>query len=206
MSDADARHMAHALSLGRRGQGLVWPRPAVGCVLVKDGRVIARGRTDASAHAEADALRAAGDAARGASAYVSLEPCAHHGRTPPCADALIARGVVRVVSALEDPDPRVSGRGHARLRAAGIAVDVGVGAEQARQDHAGFLLRVTRGRPWLTLKLALSLDGRIATATGESKWITGPAARRPGALYTPRGPAMTLSWLVRERPGSTIRR
>ncbi len=178
MTEADARHMAHALALGRRGLGRTWPRPSVGCVIVRDGRVIARGRTDADGHAEAHALHAAGEAARGATAYVSLEPCAHHGRTPPCAEALVAAGVARVVTALEDPDPRVSGRGHAILRAAGITVETGVMADVARRDHAGFLMRTTLGRPFVTLKLAMSLDGRIATATGESRWITGPGARR----------------------------
>ncbi len=179
MSD-DLRHMRHALSLAARGLGNVWPNPAVGCVLVKDGRVIARGWTQPGGrpHAEAMALAAAGGAARGATAYVTLEPCAHHGKTPPCADALIAAGVARVVVALQDPDPRVDGGGIARLRASGIAVTTGVMFPEARRQQAGFLSRVQRGRPHLTLKLATSLDGRIATATGESRWITGPAARR----------------------------
>ena len=170
--------MGHALALGARGLGQCWPRPSVGCVLVRDGRVIARGRTDEHAHAEAHALAQAGDAARGATAYVSLEPCAHHGRTPPCAEALVAAGVARVVTAIEDPDPRVAGQGHAILRAAGIALRTGVQQAEARRAHAGFLSRVQRGRPWLTLKLASSFDGRIATASGESRWITGPEARR----------------------------
>lgn len=171
--------MAHALSLGRRGLGAVWPNPAVGCVIVAKDRVVGRGWTQAGGrpHAEAMALAMAGDAARGATAYVTLEPCAHHGRTPPCAEALLAAGVARVVAAIEDPDPRVSGRGHAILRAGGVAVESGVGAAVAREDQAGFLMRVTQGRPLVTLKLAASLDGRIATASGESRWITGPAAR-----------------------------
>ncbi len=175
----DARWMALALSLGRRGMGRVWPNPAVGCVIVRDGRLVARGWTadGGRPHAEAVALTQAGPAARGATAYVTLEPCAHHGRTPPCVDALIAAGVSRVVAAMGDPDPRVAGRGLARLREAGIAVTTGVRDAEARLDHGGFLLRVTAGRPWLTLKLAASLDGRIATASGESRWITGPAAR-----------------------------
>ncbi|WP_240757936.1 bifunctional diaminohydroxyphosphoribosylaminopyrimidine deaminase/5-amino-6-(5-phosphoribosylamino)uracil reductase RibD [Palleronia sediminis] len=175
----DARHMAHALALGRRGLGRVWPNPAVGCVIVHDGRIIGRGWTadGGRPHAETRALQQAGAAARGATAHVTLEPCAHHGRTPPCAEALIRAGVARVVTALEDPDPRVSGKGHAMLRAAGVEVATGCGAAIARRDQAGFLSRVTRGRPMLTLKLAATLDGRIATASGESRWITGPAAR-----------------------------
>jgi diaminohydroxyphosphoribosylaminopyrimidine deaminase/5-amino-6-(5-phosphoribosylamino)uracil reductase len=172
--------MAHALALGRRGLGRCWPNPAVGCVLVRDGRVVGRGWTQPGGrpHAETEALAQAGDAAQGATAYVTLEPCAHHGVTPPCAEALIAARVARVVIALRDPDPRTDGGGMARLRVAGIAVSEGVCAEAAATDHAGFLSRVRRGRPHLTLKLASSLDGRIATASGESRWITGPAARR----------------------------
>ncbi|MBV2360328.1 bifunctional diaminohydroxyphosphoribosylaminopyrimidine deaminase/5-amino-6-(5-phosphoribosylamino)uracil reductase RibD [Thalassococcus sp. CAU 1522] len=172
--------MAHALALGRRGLGRVWPNPAVGCVIVRDGRIVGRGWTQPGGrpHAETEALRHAGAAARGATAYVSLEPCAHHGATPPCAEALVAAGVARVVAPLQDSDPRVSGQGFAILRKAGVEVTTGVLAEAAARDHAGFFLRITRGRPFLTLKLALSLDGRIATATGESQWITGPEARR----------------------------
>ncbi|MAM61011.1 bifunctional diaminohydroxyphosphoribosylaminopyrimidine deaminase/5-amino-6-(5-phosphoribosylamino)uracil reductase RibD [Maritimibacter sp. UBA3975] len=169
-----------ALTLGRRGHGAVWPNPAVGCVIVNGGRVVGRGWTQPGGrpHAEVVALVQAGAAARGATVYVTLEPCSHHGETPPCAGALIAAGVSRVVVALGDPDPRVNGRGLAMLRDAGITVDVGQGAETARTDQIGFLSRVERGRPMVTLKLAASLDGRIATATGESQWITGPEARR----------------------------
>lgn len=172
--------MTHALRLAQRGLGNVWPNPAVGCVLVREGRVVGRGWTQPGGrpHAEAMALGGAGSLARGSVAYVTLEPCAHHGKTPPCADALVAAGVTRVVSALTDPDPRVAGRGHAILRAAGIAVTEGVCAEAARKLQAGFLSRVTRGRPFVTLKLATSFDGRIATSTGESRWITGAEARR----------------------------
>ncbi|MFN3936275.1 MAG: bifunctional diaminohydroxyphosphoribosylaminopyrimidine deaminase/5-amino-6-(5-phosphoribosylamino)uracil reductase RibD [Gemmobacter sp.] len=171
--------MALALALGRRGLGAVWPNPAVGCVIVRDGRIVGRGSTAPGGrpHAETVALDQAGAAARGGTAYVSLEPCAHHGRTPPCTDALIAAGIARVVTSIEDPDPRVAGGGHARLRAAGIAVTTGVRAAEARHDHAGFLMRVAQGRPMLTLKLAMTLDGAIATGAGESRWITGPAAR-----------------------------
>ncbi len=176
----DAEHMAHALRLAARGLGNVWPNPAVGCVLVRDGVIVGRGWTQPGGrpHAEVRALSQAGPLAQGATAYVTLEPCAHHGHTPPCADALIAAGVARVVTALTDPDPRVSGKGHAMLRAAGIAVTEGVMASEATHLNAGFLKRVTQGLPFVSLKLAASLDGRTATATGESRWITGPEARR----------------------------
>lgn len=176
----DVRFMALALSLGRRGQGATWPNPAVGCVIVQHGRVVGRGWTAPGGrpHAEPQALAQAGAAARGATAYVSLEPCAHHGQTPPCVDALIAAGVARVVAPLADSDPRVSGLGFDRLRSAGITVSTGLLAEQAARDHAGFFQRVETGRPLVTLKLANSFDGRIATATGESQWITGPQSRR----------------------------
>lgn len=172
--------MTLALSLGRRGWGRTWPNPSVGCVIVKEGVIVGRGWTQPGGrpHAEVVALAEAGEAARGATAYVTLEPCSHHGNTPPCADALVAAGVARVVVALGDPDPRVDGRGIARLREAGIEVQQGLCSEEARGDLAGFLSRVERGRPFVTLKLASSLDGRIATASGESKWITGPEARR----------------------------
>ncbi|MGY3437372.1 MULTISPECIES: bifunctional diaminohydroxyphosphoribosylaminopyrimidine deaminase/5-amino-6-(5-phosphoribosylamino)uracil reductase RibD [unclassified Marinovum] len=180
MQDDDIRHMAHALLLGRRGQGQCWPNPAVGCVIVRENRIVGRGWTQPGGrpHAETEALAQAGDLARGATAYVTLEPCSHHGQTPPCAEALIGAGVGRVVAAVEDRDARVSGRGFALLRAAGIDVTTGVLSAQAEADHAGFFLRQTQSRPFLTLKLATTLDGRIATATGESQWITGPAARR----------------------------
>lgn len=172
--------MDHALRLALRGLGNVWPNPAVGCVILDaDGMVAGRGwtRPGGRPHAEAEALAQAGDRARGGTAVVTLEPCAHQGRAPPCADALVAAGVARVVSALTDPDPRTAGRGHARLRDAGITVIEGVRAADAAELNRGFLLRITDGRPLVTLKLALSLDGRIATASGESRWITGPEAR-----------------------------
>lgn len=179
MTATDDTHMAHALALAARGLGRTWPNPAVGCVILRDGRILGRGWTQPGGrpHAERRALDQAGDA-RGATAYVTLEPCAHHGHTPPCAEALIAAGIARVVTALTDPDPRVSGKGHAMLRAAGIAVTENVRAEDARRLNAGFLKRVTLGLPFVTLKLATTLDGRIATASGESRWITGPQARR----------------------------
>ncbi len=173
-------HMTHALGLAARGLGRTWPNPAVGCILVQGGRVVGRGWTQAGGrpHAETMALAQAGQRARGATAYVTLEPCSHHGKTPPCADALIAAGVKRVVTALTDPDPRVSGRGHAALLAAGIAVTQNVSTAEAARLNAGFVKRVTQGLPVVTLKLATTLDGRTATATGESRWITGPLARR----------------------------
>ncbi len=172
--------MAHALRLGARGLGRTWPNPAVGCVIVRDGRVVGRGWTQPGGrpHAERVALAQAGDLARGATAYVTLEPCAHHGKTSPCAEALVAAGVARVVTALTDPDPRVAGRGHAILRSAGIEVVEGVLSAGAARVNAGFLRRVTAGLPFVTLKLATSLDGRIATAGGDSRWITGAEARR----------------------------
>lgn len=178
--DADTRHMRTALALGRRGLGLTWPNPAVGCVIVANGRVVGRGWTQPGGrpHAEAVALAAAGDAARGATVYVTLEPCAHHGQTPPCAEALVATGIARVVVACGDPDTRVAGRGLQILRAAGVEVETGVLQEDATRDLAGFFSRIRRGRPELLLKLATSLDGRIATAGGQSRWITGPDARR----------------------------
>lgn len=179
MIPEDPRFMALALSLAGRGLGSVWPNPAVGCVIVRQGRIVGRGWTQPGGrpHAERRALDQAGADARGATAYVTLEPCAHHGKTPPCAEALVTAGVTRVVSALEDPDPRVSGKGHALLRAAGISVETGLMATEARALQAGFLSRIERGRPWVALKLATSFDGRIATQTGESQWITGPEAR-----------------------------
>lgn len=178
-AEEDRRWMRLALSLGRRGMGRVWPNPAVGCVIVKGGRVLGRGWTQPGGrpHAERVALDQAGEAARGATAYVSLEPCDHIGQTPPCSLALADAGVARVVVAVEDPDPRTAGGGIARLRTAGIVVETGVMADEAARDHAGFFSRVRRGRPWLSLKLATTLDGRIATATGESRWITGAEAR-----------------------------
>ena len=176
---SDARFMALALALGRRTMGRTWPNPADGCVIVNNGRVVGRGWTAEGGrpHAETRALAQAGDAARGATAYVSLEPCAHHGKTPPCALALVEAGITRVVSAIEDPDARVAGKGHAILRDRGIEVAVGCRALEAARDHAGFFLRQMSGRPLVTLKLATSFDGRIATADGESRWITGPEAR-----------------------------
>ncbi|MBP7000342.1 MAG: bifunctional diaminohydroxyphosphoribosylaminopyrimidine deaminase/5-amino-6-(5-phosphoribosylamino)uracil reductase RibD [Amaricoccus sp.] len=172
--------MRTALGLARRGLGRVWPNPAVGCVIVAEGVVVGRGWTQPGGrpHAETMALDVAGARARGAVAYVTLEPCAHVGRTPACAAELAAAGIARVVATIPDPDPRVSGKGYAMLRAAGVEVATGLLAAEAAALNAGFLSRIGRGRPRLTLKLATSLDGRIATADGESRWITGPLARR----------------------------
>jgi diaminohydroxyphosphoribosylaminopyrimidine deaminase/5-amino-6-(5-phosphoribosylamino)uracil reductase len=175
----DAGHMARALELARRGLWTTDPNPRVGCVISDGERVIAEGWHERAGgpHAEAAALAAAGAAARGATAYVTLEPCCHHGRTPPCADALIAAGVARVVYAMRDPNPRVDGGGHARLAAGGVAVEGGVLEREARELNPGFVSRMTRARPWVTVKLAASLDGGTALPGGESRWITGEAAR-----------------------------
>ena len=175
----DARFMALALALGRRGLGRTWPNPAVGAVIVKDGVIVGRGwtQTGGRPHAEIEALRRAGAAAAGATMYVTLEPCSHHGKSPPCADAVIAAGLARVVSALEDPNPEVAGQGHGRLRAAGIAVDVGIGAEEARRDHAGHIRRMRDGRPHVTLKLAVSADGKAGAAGRRPIAVTGEAVR-----------------------------
>jgi diaminohydroxyphosphoribosylaminopyrimidine deaminase / 5-amino-6-(5-phosphoribosylamino)uracil reductase len=168
-----------ALALGRRGLGRTWPNPAVGAVIVKDGVIVGRGWTQPGGrpHAEVEALRRAGDMARGATLYVTLEPCSHYGKSPPCADAIVAAGAARVVSALEDPNPEVAGSGHARLRAAGIAVEVGIGAAAARRDHAGHIRRMRDGRPHVVLKLAVSADGKVGAAGRRPLPITGEAAR-----------------------------
>lgn len=177
---ADQRFMQLALTLGRRGLGNTWPNPAVGAVLVHDGVIVGRGWTQAGGrpHAEVEALARAGAKARGAALYVTLEPCSHHGRSPPCADALIAAGVARVVSAIEDPNPAVAGQGHAKLRAAGIKVDIGVGAAEAARDHAGHFRKIRDGRPHVILKLAVSSDGKIAGAGRQRVAITSSAAQQ----------------------------
>ena len=176
---ADRRFMRRALALARRGRGWADPNPMVGCVLVRDGRIVGEGyhARVGSAHAEAAALDRAGDEAAGATAYVTLEPCSHQGRTPPCADRLVEAGVTRVVAAMEDPDERVSGRGLERLRRGRVKVTTGVLGGCAETLNAGFVKRARTGRPWVTLKLAASLDGRTATRSGESQWITSEAAR-----------------------------
>jgi riboflavin biosynthesis protein RibD len=195
MDGFDARDrelMARALQLAGRGLWTARPNPMVGCVIARDGEIVGEGwhpRTG-EPHAEVFALREAGERARGATAYVTLEPCAHHGRTPPCADALVAAGVARVVAAMRDPFPRVDGAGFARLRAAGIEVASGLLEDAARELNRGFLSRVQRGRPWLRIKLAASLDGRTAMASGESKWITGEAARADVQRWRARSSAI----------------
>jgi diaminohydroxyphosphoribosylaminopyrimidine deaminase / 5-amino-6-(5-phosphoribosylamino)uracil reductase len=176
---ADLRFMQLALTLGRRGLGRCWPNPAVGAVVVKDGVIVGRGWTQPGGrpHAEPVALKQAGEAARGATLYATLEPCSHVGKSPPCADAIIAAGIARVVSAIEDPNPEVAGQGHARLRAAGITVDVGLCAEEAAHDHAGHFRRVRDKRPHVILKLAVSSDDKIGAAGRKPVAISGEAAR-----------------------------
>ena len=186
-AEDDLGHMRHALALGQRGLGNTWPNPAVGCVIVAENRIVGRGWTQPGGrpHAETMALHQAGTQAHGATAYVTLEPCAHQGQTPPCAQALIQAGITRVVTATTDPDPRVSGQGHAILREAGIQVTEHVAESEARRANQGFFRRIEQGRPHVTLKLATTLDGRIATQSGQSRWITGPEARR--AVHALRG-------------------
>ncbi len=191
-SPTDREHMAEALRLAELGLFTTTPNPRVGCVLVRDGEAVGAGwhETAGGAHAEVLALRAAGARARGATAYVSLEPCSHHGRTPPCADALIAAGIARVVAAMQDPNPGVAGSGFERLRAAGIRVESGLMQEEAHALNVGFVARMRRGRPWVRMKIAASLDGRTALANGRSRWITGPEARRDGHAWRARACAV----------------
>ncbi len=191
-SAVDHGMMARALQLAERGLWTASPNPRVGCVLVRDGEVVGEGWHEKAGepHAEVNALRAAGDRARGATAYVTLEPCSHHGRTPPCAEALIAAGVSRVVAAMTDPNPLVSGNGLAKLRAAGIETASGLLESEARELNIGFVSRMTRGRPWLRLKAAASLDGKTALNNGVSQWITGPDARRDGHRWRARACAV----------------
>ena len=180
MDAQDSQWMAYALRLAERGLYSTSPNPRVGCVLVNGGKVVGSGwhQRAGDAHAEVYALREAGEAARGATAYVTLEPCGHHGRTPPCANALVAAGVVRVVVATQDPNPLVAGAGNVILSAAGIAVECGLMQTEAQALNVGFFARMTRGTPWLRSKIAMSLDGRTALANGVSQWISGDAARR----------------------------
>lgn len=189
---ADSEWMASALHLAERGLYSTSPNPRVGCLLVKDRQLVAEGWHEKAGepHAEVHALRVAGDAARGVTAYVTLEPCSHHGRTPPCADALIAAGVARVVVAMQDPNPLVAGQGIAKLQAAGIEVDSGLMEDSARALNAGFIKRMTQGMPLLRSKIAMSLDGRTALANGVSQWITGAAARRDGHHWRARSCAV----------------
>ena len=205
----DFRYMQLALALGRRGQGRTWPNPAVGAVIVKDGVIVGRGWTQAGGrpHAEPEALRRAGAAARGATLYVTLEPCSHFGKSPPCADAVIAAGVKRVVSAIEDPNPEVGGQGHARLRAAGIEVDVGLCKDEAARDHAGHFLRVGAKRPFVILKLALSADDRIAAAGHQPVAITGEVAKARVHLLRAQSDAILvgIGTVLADDPMLTVR-
>jgi len=201
--------MARALQLAARGLYTARPNPVVGCVVAKDGAVVGEGWHPRAGepHAEVFALREAGERARGATAYVSLEPCAHHGRTPPCAEALVQAGVARVVAAMRDPFPRVDGAGFALLQAAGIEVAAGLMEARARELNRGFLSRFTRGRPWLRVKLAASLDGRTAMASGESKWITGEAARADVQRWRARSGAILAGadTVLADDPALTVR-
>lgn len=205
----DHAHMALALRLAERGAYTTTPNPRVGCVVARGDEILGRGwhQRAGGPHAEVFALREAGESARGACAYVTLEPCAHHGRTPPCADALIAAGVARVVIAAEDPFPQVAGRGIGKLRAAGIQVDTGLQREAARELNRGFFSRIERGRPWLRLKLAQSLDGRTALHDGQSQWITGAAAREDVQRWRARSSALlTAAGTARaDNPRLTVR-
>ncbi len=205
----DLRHMARALELARLGLYTTHPNPRVGCVIVRNGQVVGEGwhQRAGEAHAEILALNAAGNKARGATAYVTLEPCCHHGRTPPCSAALIAAGVTRVVTAMQDPNPQVSGGGMAALRAAGIKTDCGVLESEAQALNRGFIRRMTRGRPWVRIKLGMSLDGRIAAANGDSRWITGEAAREDvHRLRAETGAVLTgIGTVLADDPSLTVR-
>ncbi len=201
--------MRAALALARRGLGSTWPNPTVGCVLVADGHVIGRGWTQPGGvpHAETVALERAGDQARGATAYISLEPCSHYGKTPPCADALVAAGISRAVLAMQDPNPDIDGRGIDKLKAAGVDVELGLMEAEARKVNAGFSLMVERGRPLVTLKTATTLDGRIAVSSGASQWITGAAARRRAHLLRSQNDAVMVGagTAVADNPQLTCR-
>lgn len=205
----DHLHMAHALRLAELGLYTTHPNPRVGCVVAHGEQVVGAGYhvRAGEPHAEVHALREAGEQARGATAYVTLEPCAHHGRTPPCADALIAAGVSRVVIAAEDPFPQVAGRGIGKLRDAGITVETGLMREPARELNIGFFSRIERGRPWVRVKLAMSLDGRTALANGESKWITGEAARADVQRWRARSSAILTGsgTVLADNPRLTVR-
>ncbi len=201
--------MARALQLAEHGLYSTMPNPRVGCVIVRDGAIVGEGWHERAgeAHAEIAALRAAGDAARGAVAYVTLEPCCHHGRTPPCVDALIDAGVVRVVAAMKDPNPLVSGAGLARLQAAGVAAEAGVLEEKARELNIGFVSRMRRGRPWVRVKIAATLDGKTALSNGVSQWLTGPEARVDGHAWRARACALVtgMGTVRADDPHLTVR-
>ncbi len=206
---ADYAFMARALHLAERGLYSTDPNPRVGCVVVRDGEIVGEGWhcRAGEAHAEIVALRQAGERARGADAYVTLEPCCHHGRTPPCSDALIAAGLKRVVAAMDDPNPKVAGQGLAQLAQAGIAVESGVMRGEAERLNPGFIQRMRAGRPWVRCKLAMSLDGRTALANGESHWITGEAARRDVQSWRARSSAVMtgIGTVLADDPALTVR-
>jgi diaminohydroxyphosphoribosylaminopyrimidine deaminase/5-amino-6-(5-phosphoribosylamino)uracil reductase len=205
----DNAYMARALELAERGCYGAHPNPMVGCVIVRDGDIIGEGWHERAGgpHAEINALAEAGEAARGAAVFVSLEPCAHHGKTPPCADALIDAGISRVIVAMQDPFPAVAGQGIRKLRDAGVEVDCGLLEERAEELNRGYLSRVRRGRPWLTLKIAASLDGCVAMANGESQWITGPEARADVQRYRARSGAVLsgIGTVLADDPSFTVR-
>ncbi len=189
---ADHEFMGQALELAGRGLYTTTPNPRVGCVIARDGVLVGRGWHEKAglAHAEVLALKEAGDRARGATLYVNLEPCSHHGRTPPCVDAIVAAGIKRVIAAMQDPNPKVAGSGFTRLRAAGIGIEHGLKENEARELNIGFIARMTRGRPWVRMKIAASLDGRTALANGKSQWITGEPARADGHRWRARACAI----------------
>ena len=203
------RFMARALELARRGLYTTTPNPRVGCVLVRDGDIAGEGWHERAGepHAEVHALREAGERARGATAYVTLEPCSHQGRTPPCCEALIAAGVSRVIAAMQDPNPLVTGKGFAMLRAANVAVETGLMAQEATELNIGFVLRMMRGRPWVRLKIAASLDGKTALMNGQSQWITGAEARRDGHAWRARACAILtgIGTVKDDNPQLTVR-
>jgi diaminohydroxyphosphoribosylaminopyrimidine deaminase/5-amino-6-(5-phosphoribosylamino)uracil reductase len=205
----DEIYMARALELARRGRFTTTPNPNVGCVIVRDGAIVGEGYhlRAGEPHAEVHALRMAGDRAKGATAYVTLEPCSHHGRTPPCCDALIAAGVSRVVAAMQDPNPEVAGRGLYRLQQAGIDVSHGLMMQEAEALNRGFLKRMRTGFPWVQLKLGASLDGRTAMASGESQWITSPEARRDVQRLRAQSSAIlsTSATVLADNPSLTVR-
>ena len=211
-SDEDRVHMARALELARRGLTTTMPNPRVGCVIARAGKVIGEGFTQPAGedHAEIQALKdcaARGASPAGATAYVSLEPCSHHGRTPPCVDSLLGAGLARVVAAVGDPNPRVAGEGFRRLRAAGVQVETGLLADEARELNVGFFARMERGRPWVRVKMAATLDGRTALADGRSQWITGGAARRDGHAWRARACAVLtgIGTVLQDDPRLTVR-
>ena len=208
-SSEDHAFMSRALALAERGRDTATPNPSVGCVIVKDGRIVGEGWHERAGepHAEVRALESMREPPAGVTAYLTLEPCSHHGRTPPCADALVAAKLARVVCALEDPNPQVRGRGIAKLREAGIRADVGLMAAQAEEAHRGFLTRMRKGRPWMRIKAAASLDGGIALANGLSRWITGEAARRDVHALRARSCAMLtgIGTVRHDDPELTVR-